>query len=161
MLKPILRDQTISVVSIADPAFDLEASDQCEHEGEPILAYAKDRFTDPCSWRQTMKVKDGERPTEFIVGIIPPAEVARIEDECKRDAQRWSEQCWRAFSHSLVDVKCGFDMSAVPRHKIDGVSYVAPSWIRETFVGTLYHVAVEIGAVAWQWNRMLGSDTKN
>ena len=161
MLKPILRDQTISVVSIADPAFDLDGSEQMEHEGEAILAYARERFTDPASWRTLLKTKDGEQPTEFLIGIIPPAEVARIEDECKRDVQRWSEQCWRAFSHSLVGIEAGFDVKDVPRIKVDNVQYIAPSWIRETFIASLYHVAVEVGAVAWHWNRMVGSDLKN
>lgn len=162
MLKPINRDQTVAVVSLADPAWDLDASAKVDHEGDEILAHARNRWSDPSEWRQSMISKSGERPTEFVIGIIPPSEVARIEDECLRDTdRRWREQCWRAFCASLVDVKGGFETDNVPRETIDGVRYIAPSWIRQTFVGTLYHVAIEIGSVAWHWNRMMGDDAKN
>lgn len=162
MLKPILRDQTVSMVSLQDPAFDLEKSPEIEVDGDTVLEYAVERFRDPSSWRRLLKTHDGQQPTEFLLGIIPAAEHARIEDECARaHDRRWRELCWRSFCAALCDIKGGFDMAGVPRVKTDGVSYIDPAWIHRTFVGTLYEVAIELGAVAWQWNRMGGDDGKN
>lgn len=162
MLKPILRDQVVSMVSIQDPAFDLATSPKVEANGALVPEYAVERFGDPSSWRRLLKVVNGQQPTEFLIGIIPAAEHARIDDECRRaETDRWCELCWRSFVASLRDIKGGFDMSDVPRVSVDGVSYIAPEWTHRTFVGTLYQVAVEIGAIAWQWNRLGEADAKN
>ena len=84
MLKPILRDQTVSIISIMDSAIDHEGSDKQLVDGDEWLTYARDRIFDVSSWRQTVKFKSGEQPTEFIMGIMPPAELARVAPRPER-----------------------------------------------------------------------------
>lgn len=163
MLKPIQRDQTIAVISVQDPAIDFENSETIVRDGVRVLAYARERFSDPGSWRRSVKFLDGEKPTIFEIGILPSAERARIEDECHVGGADHMNRTlgWRCFLHGLRGIDGGFDTKDAERVTIDGVEYLAPSWLRQVFVGQLMLIAVEVGGTIWSWNQLGSGDRKN
>lgn len=162
MLKPIQRDQTVGVISVLDPSIDYEASEKTKREGVEILAYAVERFTDAGSWRRTVKFRDGEKPTVFQVGILPSAERARIEDECRTGTEeaRTKTLGWQCFLHGIRDIEGGFDTDAASKLRVDGVEYLAPQWLRTVFCGPLMRIAVEVGTTCWSWNQLGDDDQK-
>jgi hypothetical protein len=105
--------------------------------------------------------KDGERPTRFILGVIPPSDLARIADETAADtaAQKGNQLFWRAFLSGLRDVENW--PTAVEHREIDGVKYVDPAWLRRTFVRQLFATALDVGQAIWHWNKLGGDDAKN
>lgn len=162
MLKPIQRDQSVGMIWPEDPAIDHSASEKTTVEGSEILKYVEDRVGDPGSWRRTVRFVDGEQPTVFVVGIIPGAERARIQDDCLSSEPKLRELAWRTFCASLRDIEPAGSLGAdnAPRRSIDGVSYLDPAWVRRTFVGALHAAAVDVGLIAWSWNSLSEADAK-
>lgn len=162
MLKPINKDQSINVISVQDPAIDFDRSERRVVRDVEVLAYAIERHRDPSSWRRSVKFRDGETPTIFEVGIIPSAERARIEDDCKSNTEieRHKELSWRCFLHGVRNIHGGFETDDAPRVTIDGVEYLSPSWLRIVFVGPLMMVGVEVGGTIWAWNQLGDDDAK-
>lgn len=150
MLKPLTATAHTSVVSAADPAIDIEASD--------MDAYGKDVLFNPSCWREHLKIKPGDKPTVFVIGVIPPDELARINDETERKYSS-EELRWRSFMSSVRDIENWPD--EIPKRKIDGVEYVEPKWLRTTFVRGLRVLALDIGLVAYMWNQLTETETKN
>lgn len=180
---PISKEATTTCVSILDAAIDFERCAKLgtdkralyEQAGRPapVLEYLDARWSRPASWRDLMAFKDGARPTEFIIGVIPAAELSRIEDECGlgTDHEKTRELCWRCFLVGLRDLLAGptseittadgARAQGVPKKKVDGVEYVDPEWLSRVFVGPLRSVALEIGRVVWNWNQLGPADVKN
>ena len=167
MLVPMTREATVSCVSLDDPAVDRDKlpREVLKNEKgealvkEPISVYLTKRLRDPSSWRTLVPMKDGAKPTEFIIGVIPPAELNRIEDECRGETHRAKELTWRSFLHGLRDIKgLGLD---IKYHEVGGVRYVDPQWIADVFCGHLREVACEIGTIVYNWNHLSPEDMGN
>ena len=171
MLVPMTPGSSVSVISTMDPAIDRERSTHgtVEFRGEQVecLEYINTRLIDPTSWRRSVVFVDGESPTEFVIGVIPPAELNRIEDEC---VGAETQRNWRCFLHGIRDIvnapspmiiREGGGEDDVPKILVDGLEYVRPSWLRMRFVRGLRKVALEIGLLAYWWNQVQDADVKN
>lgn len=161
MLKPLTLEATTSCVSSMDPAIDREASD--------LQKYGSELLSNSNAWRELLKFKSGEKPTVFVLGVIPPDEMSRINDETpKRKLSEehtvtdWSseELQWRSFLTSLRDIE-GWESGEIPKRKVGGVEYIDPSWLRKTFVRGLRKIALEVGLAAYFWNMLTETETKN
>lgn len=150
--KPVTLDDSAVCVTPFDPAVDDDASDWA--------AYADAWMKAPGAWRDHIKAKDGEQITEFVVGVVPPAEMARITDECRSaDKFREEEARWRCFCWGLRDIK-GWPVE-VKKIKRGSVEYVDPKWIAETFVRGLRKVALTVGMSVWMFNQLTEEEIKN
>lgn len=157
MLVPITKDATTTCISLQDPAIDLDNTEKGK-DGNPL--YMRERMSNPSSWRDTVKMKDGATPTVFVIGVIPSAELNHIEDDCLReDGNKANELGWRCFLHGLRRID-GLGQKAKMR-EIDGVEYVDPQWIADVFIGPLRTIAVEVGLAIHQWNRLSPEDMAN
>ena len=65
-IKPFDPQAYIPVVWSDDPAVDKDASDMTD--------YIASIVRDPGTWKQRLKLRDGQTPTEFLVGVLPSAE---------------------------------------------------------------------------------------
>lgn len=156
--KPIRQTDRIVVVATSDPAID----DESTEGAEGLAKYEAERMRRPASWRDLLKFKDGERPTEFVIGTIEPGEMARISDECNVGTKqiKGSQLAWQSFLASVVDIRDpGF--GDIPKTQQSGSERVDPKWLRETFVRGLRNVATEIGFIAWSWNQLTEDEVKN
>ena len=162
MLKPVKRGQSITVISPSDPAIDWDNSPKREDDdGKEKLAYALDLADGKFGgWSEKLKFHAGELPTKFLVGVLPSAEMNLIQDECLGESTKFHELCWRSFCSSIRNIE-NFGDGKIPKHKVDGIDYVSPAWLRRTFIGDLRDVAITIGFVAWQWNSLQEADVKN
>lgn len=171
-LIPSTLDATTSVISCIDPAIDHDASEKKTFSNlsdREMLAYIGDRFDRPSSWRDSVKFKDGSSPTVFIIGVVPPSTLNRIDDECRGDS-RPHERHWRAFLHGVREIengptvsvtKDGRTVQTTPKIDINGIEYVDPQWLASTFIRSLRNVGIEIGAMCYHWNQASDSDIKN
>ena len=152
MFKPIrLSDQT-TCVSLNDPAIDPDASD--------LKAYGKAAKDNPACWRELLKMRAGQEPTVFEIGVVPPGELTRIMDECvNTKATRYEEAAWRCFLAGVRGIRSWSDDP--PRVKRDGVEYVDPAWLAKTFARGLRAIAVEIGSFVYHWNQLTEDEIKN
>lgn len=105
-----------------------------------------------------LPIKNGSTATKFLLGVIPPDEANRIQDECLTKG-RYEELCFRAFCAALRHID-GWHENP-PKRRVGEVEYVDPSWIRAQFVGRLRKVAVDAGRAAWAWNHLSEDDAKN
>ena len=163
-LRPVSLDSSVSAVSLHDPAFDLVGKTEIGEDGKPQpmgLAYVHKRAKNPAIWREVLTPKDGASPTEFVLGVIPAAELNRAEDECGLGTMRFKsrELYWRCF---LLGVRAiaGWP-SKVPTKYRGDVEFVDPEWLAATFAGKLREDALDIGMQAWQWNQVAGDEVKN
>jgi len=169
MLVPITKEATVSCISMQDPAIDadkvhkeiIRGNDGKPLSPEPIAVYMRDRLRDPGSWRKTVPMKDGAKPTEFVIGVVPPSELNRIEDECRRSGQEThtNELAWRCFLHGVRDI-VGIGLEVV-YCTVGAVKYVDPQWLADVFCGRLRNVGIEIGAIVWHWNNLANEDVGN
>lgn len=160
--KPIDLEEKVSVVWPYDPAVDRASSD--------IEACIKESGRDPESWRRHLKFKDGERPCEFVIGVIPGNQLLRLESLTRGDDQQRNYECFR---HSLRDMlnsglesestdpKTGQRKREIPKVEVSGIDYVDPMWVSRVMSKTLRHAAVYVGAVAYDWNNISEDDLKN
>ncbi len=172
MLRPIHLEATVSAVSIYDDAFDVEKARAATHDHampdgasktfNGVQKYSAERMKNPGCWREFLPVKDGQSPTEFIIGVIPPGELTRMEDEARlsSDTPRPGELHWRAFLSSVREIK-NSPWQDVPTDEIGGVRYVRASWLAKQFAGRLRQVALDIGFQAWSWNQVAEVEVKN
>ena len=166
-LKPTSLEATTTCVSLYDPAIDLDNSKRIPVPGEDRerLMYQTTRLIEPNRWRDELTVRDGQEPTEFVLGVVPPSDLARIEDEChalNEERENTRTMYWRCFLTGLRDIRNGpTDRGKVPKTKRGEVEYVDPEWLAQTFTGSLYHVATEIGQVIYAWQRFTVTDAKN
>ena len=174
--KPIRSESCTSVVSFSDPAIDwdrvadreIEESEEIralevEHSEKRTLAFARyiervgpDTVRNPSKIKGTLIFRDGEHPTEFVIGVIPPDDFGRIIDETEHGTE---DRYWRTFTASLRNVTRW--PSDVPKKTLDGVEYADPAWIRQTFIRGLRRIAIEVGKVSWMWNQVMEDEAKN
>lgn len=175
-IAPITPDASVGVISFYDTAIDHEGSEKKSEKVEgkdvEVTRYFAERIKRPAAWRDSVKFKDGERPTVFVIGVIPSSELTRIEDECGigGTSPKTRELYWRCFLAGLRDIENGPTAEVqrdgrmvreAPKVKVDGVPYVDPSWLRSTFVRSLRSVAIDIGQTVYWWNQLQDDDIKN
>lgn len=168
MLVPLTRHASVSCISLEDPAVDLENAEKKplkDAEGnvvaEAVPRYLTERLKAPESWRDTVPMKEGTAPTVFVIGVVPPAELNRIEDECAKlgGERRTKELMWRAFLHGIRDVE-GMGIEVIYTD-VGGVKYASPQWLADVFCGPLRKVALEIGTIVYNWNEVSAADVGN
>ena len=153
MFKPILPEQSVTVVSPFDPAIDESQSD--------MESYGSTALSDPSAWRDHLKFKEGATPTEFEIGVIPSAKLIQIENECgvnTPDIQE-SKLRWLCFLHGVREIR-NFSQE-VPKVTINGIEYVDPEFLAKNFTRNLRHVASNLGAQIYFWNMLNDDETKN
>jgi len=185
MIKAYTIDATVTAVWALDPAFDIEhkvdpetlrdelrdAIDRVRKGGTTglpesghvlgFLAYQITAPVDPGSWRDLLKVRDGQKPTEFVIGAIPAPELNRIEHELE-GAPRYLacfKEAVRTIENGPADTVDG--RPEVPREQRDGYQVVKGSWVDRVFVRDARRIANDIGRLAWAWNQLGEPDVKN
>ncbi|HJW74984.1 MAG TPA: hypothetical protein VJ787_04860 [Thermoleophilia bacterium] len=162
MIKPLDKDQQIAIVWPDDPAFDRDH--RLEDGTSSIVTYRREAGRDPAAWRRMLKTLPDQQATEFVVGVIPPAELAQIEDECGgiNGPAKHLELQWRCFAASLRDIRNGPTRDgAVPKERVGGVERVERRWLSDVFCRGLRDCAIWVGGVAWSWNKLSEDDLKN
>ena len=182
MFKPLRLSDSTVYVSARDPAIDwdrvadreierdesLRALDVStdERRGAALVKFAKRMHSaaskQPSVTADWLLPKDGQRVVKFVIGVIPPGELARIHDECRvfTSEVKSAQLAWRSFIAGLRDIKDG-PWDDVPKRKVDGVEYVDPMWIGKTFVRGMRDVAEQVGSATWAWNQLTEDDAKN
>lgn len=161
-IRPTTLQSQVTIVSIHDPGIDRDTSKIIE--GGSALEYARDRDRKPGSWRDTVGVKAGDQLTEFIIGAIPPAELARIEDEARiGTAQvRPQQMMWECFLAGLRDIRHGPTKDGkVPMVQRAGVDRPDPVWLGEVFARGNRMIAMDIGQACYTWNQLTDGEIKN
>ena len=158
MFKPLRMSDTAVVCSLDDPAIDWPS---CVLEGEDIAA-AQKRVASlghkaPSKMLAALKFKDGEQATKFTIGVIPPDEFGRIQDECAQSG-KVSQLGWRSFIGALRGVEPWSDKAETV--KIGDTEYCAPAWIKRTFIRGLRDIACEVGLYAWAFNRLTDDEVR-
>lgn len=151
MLRPLTLSASTTMVSSLDPAIDHEASD--------LKAYGENGLFKPGCWKDYLKFKAGEKPTIFVIGVIPPDDLAMINDETSSKYESEALR-WRAFLLSLRDIE-GWDGEEIPKRKVSNVEYVDQQWIKRNFIRGLRPIALEVGLVAYLWNQLTETEIKN
>ena len=153
MFKPVLPEQSITVVSPFDPAIDESQSD--------LENFANDALKDPECWRKYFKFKEGATPTEFEIGVVPSAKLIQIESECGLGTEQINETKlrWMCFLYGIRDIR-NFGQD-VPKVTLNGVEYVDPEFLSKNFTRNLRHVASNIGAQIYFWNMLNDDESKN
>ena len=162
MLVPVTKDATSSCVSMQDPAINRDAIvRETLPDGTSAASYIRERYKNPSSWRELVPMLEGATPTVFVIGVIPPSELNRIEDECgNADGTRNANELgWRCFLHGVRKID-GLELSIVTK-QVGGVEYVDPQWLADVFNGYLRNVAIEIGTIVWAWNQLAPEDSAN
>lgn len=164
MLKPIDAGSTVEAVWHQDPAV-LEMSE------EEQAAYIQAAFDNPSSWRDHLKLKDGEKVTKFVIGVIPSNTLNRLEDASNGKYITSNELAWGCFIHGLRDIVDGPTLETtledgrkehvVPKVNVDGIEYVKPGWANKVMSKENRNCGLFIGRVAYYWNMMKGDDAGN
>lgn len=162
MLKPVDLEATCSVVWPEDPAVDQANSD--------LTGYIKGLASDPGCWRKYLKFKDGEQPTEFMIGVIPSHLLLKAEDEYGTSKSLF----WSSFLYGLRDIKnpgglvaeftdkvTGQKKREVPTIEVSGIQYVDSAWLSKIMSRKLRDCAIFVGGVAYRWNQLSEDDLKN
>lgn len=187
MLRPLLHSDSTNYVSLDDPAIDWErsaekfgalpeyaewAKEQEKLRKEKLGANATTPRPVEYVIAQTVRrpsvtteliFKDGEQPTVFVIGAIPPGERARINDECQAKTRGIGDNHalrWRTFLACLRDIK-NFSKEQLPKSKVEGVEFVSAEYLRKAFPFSHYNIALEVGYVAYIWNELTNDDAKN
>lgn len=153
MFKPILPEQSVTIVSPFDPAIDDSQTD--------MDAFGEVALRNPESWREHFKFKEGATPTEFEIGVIPTAKLIQIESECGVGTDDLEEQKlrWMCFLYGVRNIR-NFGQD-VPKVKINGIEYVDPEFLSKNFTRNLRHVASNLGAQIYFWNMLNDDESKN
>lgn len=183
MFKPLNLTAQVTYISSADPAVDWDAIVAAEIEADPEMRddakipweakkeKAEKKFLDrfrasvvknPSSSVELLKFKNGDGPTKFSVGVIPPDEMARIMDECRvgRSNELSQQAQWRAFLAAVRGIE-NFTAGPIPKRKVGDIEYADPAWLREKFSRGLMGVACGVGFIALLWNQLRDDDIKN
>lgn len=152
MLKPIRNDSTASTIYSGDPAVEIE--------NDSIEDFFMNSISNPSGWRDFVNIKDGQSPAVFVIGVIPPSELNRMQDECVRgNSVKENELYWRSFLCGVREIE-GWE-GETPKVKKNGEEYVDPKWLESTFVRSLRKVGIEIGMRVWSWNNISDDEIKN
>lgn len=160
MLKPLRMSDQATTISVHDDAIDFESMTE-----EDAARWVEATQTNPSAWRDCVKIKDGEQPTEFVIGVLRPDEMSQIMDDCKLmdpdpTKRRYAEAAWRAFLGGLKDVR-NWPEGDVPKKGANGSERVDPAWIRKTFSAGMVKVAHDIGTKIWRFNQLTEIEAKN
>lgn len=151
MFKPVRLSDAIHVVSLYDPAIDW--GKMC-NEGENIeaarLRIVEAAHKSPASTCEGLKAKNGEQLSRFLIGVIPPDEMIRLEDECRQSGARLF--AWRCFLSGVRGIENW--PTAPKKQKLGDVERVDPAWLKEEFGGRLREIAIEIGFHVFNFNRL-------
>ena len=185
--RPVRLSDSTSYVSLRDPALDWETivdeaieADTALKDSTAVSELVKrkqvidgiigktvaESFRSP-SVTLKLKTKAGETATRFVIGVIPPDQMARINDESKprKVDGKWDrgdeELYWRSFLASIRAIEGWPGSSKIPTKDIGGVEYLDPSWLKANFVRGLREIAVEVGRVAWHWQQVDDEEAKN
>jgi hypothetical protein len=147
-IKPIDETATINVIYHGDTAIDTEASD--------MDAYMAAAAKDPGCWKEYVKAKSGEKITQFVVGVIPPAELCAIED-----IEGVNMRMWRCFTAALRDIIDGPALETAKKKEVPKVrGRVDPDWLARVFGGRNRMVAIQIGMLAYAWQLFTEDDAR-
>jgi hypothetical protein len=182
LFKPLTLSAQTTYVSHKDPAIDWDKIVEQEVAASPDLQSAElsaaereeraggkfvTRFLaaaikNPADAVAMLRFRDGEQPTKFMIGVIPPDELTRISDECKlgSDGALLEQAKWRAFLASTRDIQ-NFGAETVPKRKVGEVEYADPVWLKAKFTRGLRDVALGVGQVALIWNQLREDEIKN
>lgn len=154
--KPIDPATTTTAIWSRDLAIDQEASEGISKES------SQDLLINPSKWRDYYKIKTGQQPTIFVIGVIPAHKLNEIEDLYLADnpKDRMHQLHWLCFLYSLRDIK-NIPDGEVPKIDRDGLEYVDPKWLERVFIGPARFCAREIGLMAYCWNNNQDADLKN
>jgi hypothetical protein len=152
MFKSVSKDGTRTFVSQFDPAIDQEAMTV-----EDWDAYRTAWSTSGEDWRSRLKVTQGERLTEFVVGVLGAEELNTILDETKRSdgGIRSEERFWRCFLAGLREIR------GWPEEPEKENGKIKAAWLRATFVGPLRRVATSVGVAVLSYNQTTEDEIKN
>jgi hypothetical protein len=164
MLKPVSPESSVTYVSSFDCAIDWKDGGDEKKREKAIQTYHANTREDPGKWRDALEFAEGAKATVFRIGIIPPATLAEIEDECFRtdkygNVTTHRQAFFRCFLHSIRSID-GWEGQPDTR-EVGGVEYVDPEWLARVFCGHLRNVALEVGRVAWHWNQLDHATVKN
>jgi hypothetical protein len=180
--KPISLSDTTSYIDISDSAVDKERLIDKQIETDPelkdpdlsddrkrvvawkcfqidFMAAVKKR---PAASKELLLFKDGETPTEFVIGVVPAGDMNRIYDETtETDKYRGSgnERFWRMFLHGLRDIKNWH--GDVKKKSVNNINYVDTGWLEKNFVGGLRTTAINVGTAIHWFNELTGDEIKN
>lgn len=159
MLRPLALDSSVAVIWPGDPAIDTEKSKLSDMYADSTIR----------PWRDFVVTKPGELVTQFVVGVIAPSDLNRLEDENGRG--RFSSLAWGCFLASLRDLVDGPTLTStdemghvkqlVPKLKRGAIEYVDPAWLERTFIRGLREAGVFVGAMARLWNQLREDEAKN
>ena len=139
----------VSVVWHGDPAVDKEKSDI----GDRFLIESLDK---PDLWRERLVFKEGKHPTEWVIGIVPPAEMNQAEAMTGASAR-----AWYVFLRSVRDIRGDGGLGKPKKVQRDGVEYVDPEWLAGVMGGHNRRCAIDLGLIAYRWQDLSGDDVKN
>lgn len=164
MLKLVRPTSSASVVWPKDPAIDLSSDDRGKCKSD-LEKYEQEVARNPTCWKEYLTFKDGERPTEFVIGMVDPSELNRIEDECGLGTSNFkaAEMRWLCFLYGVRNIQ-NLELEGkkgVPQIQRFDMEYVDPKWLAQTFSGPLRSCALFIGGVIWRWNNLNEEDSKN
>jgi hypothetical protein len=157
VLKPVSITTTAAVAWPLDPAFD---ATQAERE-----ACAAKMVDDVGAWKQ-LKVKAGEQPTVFTIGVIPASTLTLYEDQCgPRTSRMLYWLCFKrgiqglagyppAWLYNEKEIPMVDPGNGMPKH-------VSAAWLEQHFNGQLRECGVFIGTVIYRWQDLAGGDVKN
>lgn len=165
MLKPISNTSTAAVAWPHDPAFDATP--------EEIERTAIEMAEDLGAWRK-LKVKAGEQPTLFTVGVIPPSVLTMYEDQCGIEVSRLGLRgntrslYWLCFKRG-IQALAGYPPAWLYNAKEVPTTdpghgqpkHLDPLWLEQHFNGELRQCALFIGMVVYRWQDLAGRDAKN
>ena len=161
MLKPLSAHHTVSAVWHADPAVDQDKSD--------IEGYLENVARNPSCWTDYLKFKDGQQPTKFEIGVIPPSTLTNYEDECYlgKANQKRNTLHMLCFIRGVRDIKDGAELlgaeAEIPKTSPGAglPEHVSATWVEKTFVRDLRQCVLFIGGLAWSWQQFGSDDAKN
>lgn len=154
-IKPIQLDDSTICFSVFDTAIDLEKSN--------IEKYNKEWLKNPSCWRDYLVLKDGERLTEFVIGVVPTSEFIRIMEECKTSESGTShdqEFWWRCFINGVRKIN-NWNGEQPKTKMINNIEYVDPQWLSNTFIRGLRKIALDIGMHVVAFNSTTDEEIKN
>ena len=161
MLKPVSVTSTATIAWPEDPAFDAtpEEIEQC----------AADMVDDMGAW-QKLKVKPGEKPTVFTIGVIPATVLTQYEDQCSIGKIFPHDQVlhWLCFKRGVQDItghppEWLYNATEIPI--IDPGNgmpkHITPAWLEKHFNGLLRQCGLFIGMAVYRWQDLVGAEVKN
>ena len=161
MLKPVSITSTAAIAWPQDPAFD--ATD------EEVEQCAAEMVNNMGAWRK-LRIKEGEQPTVFVIGVVPPSILTQYEDQCSIGKIFPHEQVlhWLCFKRGVVGVsgyppEWLYNIEEVPTTDPgNGLpKHVKSVWLEKHFNGPLRQCALFVGMAVYRFQDLAGAEVKN